>query len=192
MERFLQGMRAMDDHYRSAPLQDNLPALLGLLNVSALPSCHAAVPSAILPCCPPADPSCPTLLPSRPLPCPLPADITRPQPPPPRHCAQVWNSTFLGHSTTAILPYQQALQVGWQRTPPSCRSLSLLTRAPTSHCLAGTLARAVPLIAALNPSCPCRSTLRPTSSSCPWSPTARAWPSTARACPTRRVRQEGV
>ncbi|KAI7835527.1 hypothetical protein COHA_010573 [Chlorella ohadii] len=54
MERFLQGMRAMDDHFRSAPLQDNLPALLGLLNV--------------------------------------------------------WNSTFLGHSTTAILPYQQALQ----------------------------------------------------------------------------------
>jgi glucose-6-phosphate isomerase len=54
MERFLQGMRAMDDHFRSAPLHDNLPALLGLLNV--------------------------------------------------------WNSTFLGHSTTAILPYQQALQ----------------------------------------------------------------------------------
>jgi len=25
--------------------------------------------------------------------------------------SQVWNSTFLGHSTTAILPYQQALQV---------------------------------------------------------------------------------
>lgn len=37
MERFLQGMRAMDDHFRSAPLQDNLPALLGLLNVRHLP-----------------------------------------------------------------------------------------------------------------------------------------------------------
>ncbi|KAL4426849.1 hypothetical protein ABPG77_006635 [Micractinium sp. CCAP 211/92] len=54
MERFLQGMHAMDEHYRTTPLQDNLPALLGLLNV--------------------------------------------------------WNTTFLGHSTTAILPYQQALQ----------------------------------------------------------------------------------
>ncbi|KAL4431020.1 hypothetical protein ABPG75_006276 [Micractinium tetrahymenae] len=54
MERFLQGMHAMDTHFRTAPLQDNLPALLGLLNV--------------------------------------------------------WNTTFLGRSTTAILPYQQALQ----------------------------------------------------------------------------------
>lgn len=35
MERFLQGMHAMDEHYRTAPLQDNLPALLGLLNVRA-------------------------------------------------------------------------------------------------------------------------------------------------------------
>ena len=34
MERFLQGMHAMDAHYRSAPLQANLPVLLGLLNVS--------------------------------------------------------------------------------------------------------------------------------------------------------------
>lgn len=33
MERFLQGMHAMDAHFRTAPLQDNLPALLGLLNV---------------------------------------------------------------------------------------------------------------------------------------------------------------
>lgn len=32
MERFLAGMRAMDDHYRTAPLAANLPALLGLWN----------------------------------------------------------------------------------------------------------------------------------------------------------------
>eukprot|EP00887_Chlorella_sp_A99_P005656 scaffold1.g5656.t1 len=54
MERFLAGMRDVDDHFASAPLEANLPALLGLLNV--------------------------------------------------------WNATFLSQPTTAILPYQQALQ----------------------------------------------------------------------------------
>lgn len=54
MEAFLQGMHDVDAHFASAPLEQNLPALLGLLNV--------------------------------------------------------WNATFLGRTTTAILPYQQALQ----------------------------------------------------------------------------------
>lgn len=50
---FLDGMHAMDVHYRDAAPAANLPLLTGLFNA--------------------------------------------------------WNSTFLGHSTTAILPYQQAL-----------------------------------------------------------------------------------
>ena len=50
----LDGMHAVDEHFRSATPEANLPLLLGLFNV--------------------------------------------------------WNATFLGHSTTAILPYQQALQ----------------------------------------------------------------------------------
>lgn len=51
--QFLRGMHDVDAHFASAPLESNLPALLGLLNV--------------------------------------------------------WNATFLGHATCAILPYQQAL-----------------------------------------------------------------------------------
>lgn len=103
MERFLAGMRAMDDHFRTAPLQDNLPALLGLLNVrykrmavgvgaDVLPGGRGAqnwsvgceMSGCMAPC--PAHLSTPSSLP------------------------QVWNTTFLGHSTTALLPYQQALQ----------------------------------------------------------------------------------
>jgi hypothetical protein len=53
MHQFLRGMHDVDAHFSSAPLEANLPALLGLLNV--------------------------------------------------------WNATFLGHATCAILPYQQAL-----------------------------------------------------------------------------------
>jgi len=53
VERFLAGARAMDDHAASAPLDRNLPVLLGMFGV--------------------------------------------------------WNSTFLGHATRALLPYCQAL-----------------------------------------------------------------------------------
>ncbi|GAB4817678.1 hypothetical protein N2152v2_004724 [Parachlorella kessleri] len=51
--QFLRGMHDIDAHFASAPLESNLPVLLGLLNV--------------------------------------------------------WNATFLGHPTVAVLPYQQAL-----------------------------------------------------------------------------------
>jgi glucose-6-phosphate isomerase len=53
MEKFLAGARAIDRHLVSAPLEDNLPVILGLLGV--------------------------------------------------------WNSTFQGHATRALLPYSQAL-----------------------------------------------------------------------------------
>ena len=53
LEQFLLGMRDIDTHFASTPLNDNIPALMGLLNV--------------------------------------------------------WNATFLGHATCAILPYCQAL-----------------------------------------------------------------------------------
>lgn len=53
VERFLHGMRDVDEHFATAPMEQNLPVLMGLLNV--------------------------------------------------------WNATFLGHSTCAILPYCQAL-----------------------------------------------------------------------------------
>lgn len=53
VERFLAGARAMDNHFKNAPLAKNLPVLLGLFGV--------------------------------------------------------WNSSFLGHSTRALLPYCQAL-----------------------------------------------------------------------------------
>jgi glucose-6-phosphate isomerase len=53
MEKFLAGARAIDRHLVSAPLESNLPVILGLLGV--------------------------------------------------------WNSTFLGHATRALLPYCQAL-----------------------------------------------------------------------------------
>merc|ERR1711963_891660 len=33
VERFLQGAADMDDHFRTAPFQDNLPVLMGLLSV---------------------------------------------------------------------------------------------------------------------------------------------------------------
>lgn len=51
MEQFLKGANDMDDHFASAPFEENLPVLLGLLSV--------------------------------------------------------WNVSFLGHSTRAILPYCQ-------------------------------------------------------------------------------------
>lgn len=51
--QFLEGMRDIDDHFKNVPLAENIPVILGMLNV--------------------------------------------------------WNATFLGHSTCAILPYQQAL-----------------------------------------------------------------------------------
>lgn len=51
MEQFLKGANDMDDHFTSAPFEDNLPVLLGLLSV--------------------------------------------------------WNVSFLGYSTRAILPYCQ-------------------------------------------------------------------------------------
>ena len=49
-ERFLAGARAMDRHFASAPLKDNLPVLLGLLGVwnTTFLGCAA---SAILPYC---------------------------------------------------------------------------------------------------------------------------------------------
>jgi glucose-6-phosphate isomerase len=53
VEKFLAGARAIDRHLVSAPLEDNLPVILGLLGV--------------------------------------------------------WNSTFQGHATRALLPYSQAL-----------------------------------------------------------------------------------
>ncbi|KAH0478676.1 MAG: uncharacterized protein KVP18_004080 [Porospora cf. gigantea A] len=53
VRRFLEGCHAMDDHFRTTPLRDNLPAILGLL--------------------------------------------------------AVWNTTYLKHSTFAVLPYCQAL-----------------------------------------------------------------------------------
>ena len=53
VERFLAGARSIDQHLLSAPLEKNLPVLMGLLGV--------------------------------------------------------WNSTFLGHATRALLPYCQAL-----------------------------------------------------------------------------------
>lgn len=53
VERFLEGMRDMDNHFRDAPSDRNLPVLLGLISV--------------------------------------------------------WNTSFLGYSTRAILPYQEAL-----------------------------------------------------------------------------------
>lgn len=53
VQTFLDGAHDMDEHYRTAPIAQNLPVLLGLLGV--------------------------------------------------------WNSTFLGYSTRALLPYQQAL-----------------------------------------------------------------------------------
>ncbi len=53
VERFLAGAHAMDRHWQSAPLAQNLPVLLGLFGV--------------------------------------------------------WNSTFLGHASRALLPYSQAL-----------------------------------------------------------------------------------
>jgi hypothetical protein len=55
MERFLQGMHAMDAHFRSAPLPQNLPVLLGLLNVRAAPPLRLVLcsclgcPSAVTP-----------------------------------------------------------------------------------------------------------------------------------------------
>uniref|UniRef100_A0A7S2RXP7 Glucose-6-phosphate isomerase n=1 Tax=Rhizochromulina marina TaxID=1034831 RepID=A0A7S2RXP7_9STRA len=53
MKDFLAGAHAMDEHFRTAPMADNLPVLLGLFGL--------------------------------------------------------WNSSFLGHATKAILPYSQAL-----------------------------------------------------------------------------------
>ena len=53
VQRFLEGMRDMDGHFRTAPAAQNLPVLMGLISV--------------------------------------------------------WNASFLGHSTHAILPYQEAL-----------------------------------------------------------------------------------
>jgi glucose-6-phosphate isomerase len=53
VEDFLRGARDMDDHFRTAPVEANLPTLLGLIGV--------------------------------------------------------WNSTFLGYATRALLPYSQAL-----------------------------------------------------------------------------------
>lgn len=53
VEEFLKGARNIDTHFLSAPVESNLPMLMGLLGV--------------------------------------------------------WNSTFLGHSTRALLPYSQAL-----------------------------------------------------------------------------------
>jgi len=53
MRDFLAGAHAMDEHFRTAPLADNLPVLLGLFGL--------------------------------------------------------WNSSFLGHATKAVLPYSQAL-----------------------------------------------------------------------------------
>lgn len=50
---FLEGAHDMDEHFRTAPLEKNLPVIMGLIGV--------------------------------------------------------WNSTFLGHATRALLPYQQAL-----------------------------------------------------------------------------------
>jgi len=52
-ESFLKGMRNIDEHFASSPLEKNIPVLMGLLNV--------------------------------------------------------WNSTIMGHSTCAVLPYAQAL-----------------------------------------------------------------------------------
>ena len=121
MHRFLEGMHAMDTHYRTAPLADNLPALLGLLNVSrqgggtcacvhvvcgwlCLTQCkqerslQTAHPAASIPA--------PRFL-TPPLPC---SRRCRLAPCLPAAAAQVWNTTFLGRSTTALLPYQQALQ----------------------------------------------------------------------------------
>lgn len=50
VERFLQGAHHMDEHFRTAPFQDNLPVLMGLLSVwnSTFLGCHAR---AILPYC---------------------------------------------------------------------------------------------------------------------------------------------
>lgn len=53
VDRFLAGAHDMDEHFRTAPLESNLPVVMGLLGV--------------------------------------------------------WNATFLGHATRALLPYQQAL-----------------------------------------------------------------------------------
>jgi glucose-6-phosphate isomerase len=53
VEEFLKGARDIDDHFRTAPVESNLPMLLGLIGV--------------------------------------------------------WNSTFMGYSTRALLPYSQAL-----------------------------------------------------------------------------------
>ena len=53
MEKFLQGAADMDRHFMSAPVEQNLPAILGLFGV--------------------------------------------------------WNSTFLGYPSRALLPYSQAL-----------------------------------------------------------------------------------
>ena len=105
MQRFLQGMHTMDEHFRTAPLRDNLPALLGLLNVRG----HVAGSMARrgqCACCPDASVCLLSHAYARtPTPSPAPLHSTPPLPP-----LQVWNTTFLGHSTTALLPYQQALQ----------------------------------------------------------------------------------
>lgn len=53
VEQFLAGAHDMDEHFRTAPFENNLPVVMGLLGV--------------------------------------------------------WNATFLGHATRALLPYQQAL-----------------------------------------------------------------------------------
>ena len=110
MERFLQGMHAMDTHYRSAPLADNLPALLGLLNVSRQLFMRFLFRLCVRTSAWSAMSSAAGRMDGRPFrQCTaahrLPALNTPPRLPP-----QVWNSTFLGHATTALLPYQQALQ----------------------------------------------------------------------------------
>lgn len=53
VDKFLDGAHDIDEHFRTAPLQSNMPVIMGLIGV--------------------------------------------------------WNSTFLGHATRALLPYQQAL-----------------------------------------------------------------------------------
>ena len=46
--RFLEGFRAVDEHFRTAPLRENIPALMGLLNVWYR-NFHGAQTHAVLP-----------------------------------------------------------------------------------------------------------------------------------------------
>lgn len=47
MQQFLRGARSIDQHFQHAPLQQNLPVLLGLLGMTVMTVIHCFIVNAL-------------------------------------------------------------------------------------------------------------------------------------------------